>query len=646
MASSRVQGITVEIGGNTKGLNKAIDSVNRTIGNTQSQLKDVEKLLKLDPTNTKLLEQRQRLLGEAVSQTKSKLDTLKTAEKQVQEQFNKGDISRDQYDRLQREIIETEQNLRNLEKTASKSNATISGISAAADKVSSTASGVSKATAPITAAAIGIGAAAFKMASDMEESVNKVNVAFGDSAEAVTAFAESSLQSFGIAEGTALEMASTFGDMGTSMGLTQKDAADMAVSLTGLAGDLSSFKNIGVDQAMTALNGIFTGETESLKGLGVVMTQTNLDAFALANGFNKTTAEMSEAEKVQLRYQYVMQATQNAQGDFARTSDGAANSMRILQESTKEVSAEFGAALLPAITPIIQKATELIQWFGSLDQSQKNMILTVVTLIAAISPVAGIVSGIASAISFLVANPIVLLIAAIVGLVVLIATKGEEIKGLLGRFDEFLQNIFLKDWTEVFGAGVGDVLNGFFANVKNVWSAIKTVLTGVIDFIQNVFQGNWQAAWEGIKQIFRGIFEGIVASAKAPLNGIIALLNGAISGINSLLQGLNKIQVNIPSWVPGIGGKAFGINIPNIPSIPYLAKGGTVLNGSAIVGEAGPELLTVTPQGTRVQPLSASGTTKAGAMINIDQITFYGYTSQQGRELVRDLNRQLGKVYT
>ena len=112
--AGRIKGITVEIGGDTTGLNKALQGVNKEIKNTQSQLKDVEKLLKLDPGNTELLSQKQKLLGDAVAETKQKLETLKTAAEQANEALARGDITQEQYDALQREIIETEQALKDL----------------------------------------------------------------------------------------------------------------------------------------------------------------------------------------------------------------------------------------------------------------------------------------------------------------------------------------------------------------------------------------------------------------------------------------------------------------------------------------------------------------------------------------------------
>ncbi len=120
----------------------------------------------------------------------------------------------------------------------------------------------------LTIPILGLGAAAVKLASDFEESLNKVNVAFGESSADIQAFAKTTLKSFGIAEGSALEMASLFGDMATSMGLSQDEAAGMSSSLVGLAGDLASFKNIGIEQAQTALSGIFTGRKQkALKNL-------------------------------------------------------------------------------------------------------------------------------------------------------------------------------------------------------------------------------------------------------------------------------------------------------------------------------------------------------------------------------------------
>lgn len=245
-------------------------------------------------------------------------------------------------------------------------------------------------TLPVLAA----GGAAVKFASDYEESLNKVNVAFGQSEGYVKNWSKSSLESFGIAEGTALDMAALFGDLGTSMGIPQKEAAKMSTSLVGLAGDLASFKNIGIDQATTALNGVFTGETESLKMLGVVMTEANLQAFALTKGIKTQVKDMTEAEKVQLRYAFVLDRTKNAQGDFERTGGGAANQMRIFQESLKQVAQQLGSVILPAFTKVISFVNEQIKSFSQLSETQKTLIVSIAGIAAAIGPLLSVMGSV------------------------------------------------------------------------------------------------------------------------------------------------------------------------------------------------------------------------------------------------------------
>lgn len=240
------------------------------------------------------------------------------------------------------------------------------------------------------------GGAAIKLASDFEESLNKVDVSFKDTAKQVTDFSKTTLTQFGIAQGTALDMAAMFGDMGTSMGLTTKEAANMSTSMVGLAGDLASFKNIKIEEATTALAAVFTGETESLKRLGIVMTEANLKQFALTQGITKNIKEMTQAEKTTLRYQFVMKSSANAQGDFARTQDGAANQMRIFTESLKELGANFGQVLLPAFTQIVKKVNEFLKSLMGLDDQTKKTIAIIAGISAAIGPVLIIIGKIAT----------------------------------------------------------------------------------------------------------------------------------------------------------------------------------------------------------------------------------------------------------
>ncbi|EMF0442673.1 phage tail protein [Enterococcus hirae] len=140
------------------------------------------------------------------------------------------------------------------------------------------------------------------------------------------------------------------------------------------------------------------------------------------------------------------------------------------------------------------------------------------------------------------------------------------------------------------GGYISGVFEGIVVNFMNFYNAGKRILTGFIDFITGIFTGDWSKAWQGVVDIFGGIFDGIVAVGKAPINAMIGLINGFIGGLNN---------IKIPKWVPGIGGKSFSIS-----KLPYLAQGGHLINGQAIVGEAGPELLTAKNGKTTVTPLS------------------------------------------
>lgn len=275
--------------------------------------------------------------------------------------------------------------IQSAEKTASSFEKRMESISSKAKSIGDKISGIGTSlTVGVTAPLAIAGKGMVDAASDFDENLNKISVAFGDNADEVKAWADTATQSFGLSMNQALEATSLFGDMATSMGLSQGEAASMSTSLAGLAGDLASFKNIGIDQAMTALNGVFTGETESLKQLGIVMTETNLEEFAAKTG--QVYSEMSQAEKVQLRYNYVMAMSKNAIGDYARTSDGTANSMRTFQASVENLAITLGQNLLPIVTPIIQKATEMVNAFAAADPQLQQLILKIAGIAAVAGP--------------------------------------------------------------------------------------------------------------------------------------------------------------------------------------------------------------------------------------------------------------------
>lgn len=212
----------------------------------------------------------------------------------------------------------------------------------------------------VVASVLGVGAvvafakSCINLGSDLAEVQNVVDVSFGKMSGAVDAFAKNAITQFGLSELTAKKYMGTYGAMAKAFGVTGEAGYQMSAAITGLTGDVASFYNLSTDEAYTKLKSIFTGETESLKDLGVVMTQTALDQYALNNGFGKTTAKMTEQEKVMLRYQFVMSSLSDASGDFARTSQSWANQVRVLSLQFESLKATIGQGLINAFTPVIR----------------------------------------------------------------------------------------------------------------------------------------------------------------------------------------------------------------------------------------------------------------------------------------------------
>lgn len=199
-----------------------------------------------------------------------------------------------------------------------------------------------------------------EVGSNVTEVQNVVDTAFKDLSWQADQWASNAMTNFGLSELSAKKYMGVFGQMSNAMGITGKAALDMAENVTGLTGDVASFYNLSTDEANTKLKSIWTGETETLKDLGVIMTQTNLDQYALNNGFGKTTAKMTEQEKVMLRYQYVTSALSNATGDFAKTQDSWANQTRILTLRFQQLKASLGKGFIALFTPILRGFNSLL----------------------------------------------------------------------------------------------------------------------------------------------------------------------------------------------------------------------------------------------------------------------------------------------
>lgn len=361
-------------------------------------------------------------------------------------------------------------------------------------------------TVPLAAAGKGM----VDAASDYNENLNKINVVFGDSEQAVLDWASTVKTQFGLSQNQALEMTALFGDMATSMGFSRDEAATMSTSLAGLAGDLASFKNIGVEEAMTALNGIFTGETESMKRLGVIMTETNLSAYALKNGMGEAYGQMEQGEKVALRLQYVTDMLSNAQGDYANTASGTANSLRTFQAAVDDLMVILGQHLLPIITPLVQRLTELVNRFASASPETQALVMKIAAVAAAIGPVLLALGGVLAFVGKLVTN-----MKTIIG-VVSLASGG--IKLLAGAFSFLASPIGLV--IAAIAAVVAGIVylwnncDGFRNGVLAIWEGIRAFFAQLPAFFSNLWtsvSACTAEAWNGICEAVSGAWQAICA---------------------------------------------------------------------------------------------------------------------------------------
>ena len=364
------------------------------------------------------------------------------------------------------------------------------------------------------------GKQAVSLASDLQEVQNVVDTAFGDMSYKMEEFANKSIEAFGISKLAAKKTGSTFMAMASGMGIAKDGASDMAVSLTGLSADMSSFYNVTQDVASTALKSIFTGETETLKQFGIVMTEANLQAFALSQGINKQVSAMTQAEKVQLRYAFVMNQTKMAQGDFAKTSDSWANQTRILSEKWKEFLTILGNGLLKILAPVVKAL---------------NVVMT--QLINFATKASNILSGIfgngkndKSESQKNITSEIQNSVSATEDLTTAQEELGKAVKGNTSNFDE-LNTLDNGSEASIGAGGLGSNVSPIIdANVNeqeaqktasNIETKFRIMADSVADYFKKTF-GPAMSLWgENIKNIFSNIFGSIKLAGSSIWNDFL-----------------------------------------------------------------------------------------------------------------------------
>lgn len=579
MANTKIRGITIEIGGDTSSLDKALKATNKEIKNTQSQLKDVEKLLKLDPGNTELLAQKQRLLNDAVTETKKKLDTLKEAEKQVQQQFQEGKASQESVDALKREIISVEAELEKAEERVKSFNAQAEKMAASMDGVSEKAQTVAEKTKAISAAGAAVVGTLGAMAAKAMTTADDLNTL-----AAQTGFSTEEIQKFQIAADRVDVSFETIEGASRKMTATLKSNEDAFASL--------GVKTRNVDGSFKSSNEIFY---ETLDRLGKIKNETERDVAAMEI-FGKSAAELTgiidDGGAALKAYGDEAEAAGKIWSQESIDAANAANDViDALKADVSQTILITGAKALEALSPVIEKVVgaigKLMDKIGGLSEGQIETIAIIAGVVASISPIAGIISKITGAAGNLIRilptlTPIITAVTSALPWAALAA-------GVIAAV-----TLIIKNW---------DKIKDFFKNL------VQWLRANVLKPITDLF--------EKIKSTIVGFWEKIVNTAKEKINGIIELLNKAIGKLNKFAEAVNSSKI----------GEALGIQLGTIPEIPKLASGGVVTSGTALVGEAGPELLTVNSGRAIVQPLG--GATASGAAMtniynfNVDNIATY-----------------------
>lgn len=375
-------GYMAKIGADTSGLTAALSDVESSLRNTSAELKAVNQGLKLEGgQNAENLGKKFDLLGEAVEQTKSKLEQLKKAEESLNQAAAVGTITVTEQKRYQQEIANTESRLRQYEQELANTKLQLENTEKSTGELSDETKQLEN-----SMESAGKGAATFgdifkanilsdivmsglrrlkdefvdfakqgiELASNLSEVQNVVDTTFGSDADTINTWAANAAASFGMSELAAKQYTGTLGAMLKSQGITSDSVVQLSTDLVGLAGDMASFYNLDIETAFEKIRSGISGETEPLKQLGINMSVANMEAYALAEGIEKPWRKMSQQEQTMLRYQYLLQQTADAQGDFAKTSDSYANQQRIMELTMQDLSAQLGEKLLPVALEITQ----------------------------------------------------------------------------------------------------------------------------------------------------------------------------------------------------------------------------------------------------------------------------------------------------
>ena len=521
-------------------------------------------------------------------------------------------------------------------------------------------------------AAAGAGAAgAFMLANvagDLNETISKTKVVFGDNADAVLKWGKSASKAFGMSQNEALTARSTLGNLFVAMGTGQKATAKMSGGLVELGADLASFNNMDPTEVMEKLRAGLVGETEPLRSLGVNLTAASVETRALAMGFKKVDGELTPAAKAQASYALIMEQTTTAQGDFARTSDGLANQQRITAATFKDTMANVGQAFVPIFEKIMPMVTGALTQFGDWINSNMPAIEAVIKavtdvmgeafkwiadeiipwLIGAFTEAGPAIGDVLQTVGDLVKWLIDNVLPGIVEVLSFVVTWAQENMPLFASIFETVFNtimpllealwpvvmaiarvllpvlgfaftVLLKVIDAVFKV-ISVIILTFIKAIQSavstatlLWRGLSSVFSTVAGTIGKVLDNlarTFTNIWDGIVNTVEGAWDAVAGAIKGGINVVIGLINGVLRFMNNIRVEIPRVEV--PGTDVGVGGGAFDpFNMAYIPRLATGARG--FAGGLALVGEQGPELVRL-PPGSDVFTAAQTASLAGGSM--------------------------------
>ena len=603
---NRIQGITVEIGGDTQGLSKALSGVNKEIRTTQSQLKDVERLLKLDPGNTELLRQKYELLNDSIESTEEKLDSLREAEKQVQQQFERGEVSQDQYNGLQREIIATEQALGRLQNEARdtenringidekpieqvedaaedagdalrdagddashfgdmlKAGAIVEGVSGLVDSMSQLADETREYQRIMGSLEVSSERAGYT-AEETADTYRQLYGVLGDDQTAATTTAN--LQALGFAQedlkdliNAAIGAWATYGDSIPIDGLAESiNETIQAGQVTGNFADVLNWAGTSEDD----FNAKLENAADSTERANIVMQELARQGLMEAGeAWQKNNESLVESNRAAAVFQDAMaEMAERIQPILTAVQTGITGILNAILDATSGIDFDAMAEAISAgfgwiIENVIPAISTLVGWLLQLDPQIQQFALVLAGVAAAAGPVTTVIQGIVTALSALM-SPVTLVVAAVgllIGAFATLWTSSEEFRTNITAIWQQLVDTFTG-----FTQGIVDRLNDLGFNFENIGQVIQTAWQALCDFLAPVFEGAFQAvatifdtitsAILGVLDFFIGVFTGDWEQA---LNGIKEFWGSIWDGIcgifETIIDTLMGIGEVILSW--------------------------------------------------------------------------------------------------